>query len=91
VLVIGDSEELGELRGRQAVPFSASEQDALAQLERRRDEGAQFVLAFGDGLGELSAHAVLGERLERGRRLVDDRECRVYTLDASKAGDPHSR
>lgn len=80
VLAVGPIDDLGDPKGRRIVPFSL-DADALTQLERRRDEGARFVLAVGDGIGELRRNAALADRLQEGRLLVDEPGCRVYALD----------
>jgi tRNA (mo5U34)-methyltransferase len=78
---MGPIAELGDLKGRTVVPFPLDD-DATARLARLQDEGARFLVAFGEGIGELSDDAELAQRLEEGRRVVDEPECRIYALEA---------
>ena len=86
VLTLGAGEELAELRSRQLLPFALggvddpSDGSDLARLERLQSEGAGFLVAMGDGIAQLAAEPALTARLEAGRRLVDERDCRIYAL-----------
>jgi tRNA (mo5U34)-methyltransferase len=92
LLAVGPAQELEELTSRRVVPFPLGEAHATARLARLQDEGAHFLLAVGEGIGELSEHGVLAERLEQGRRIVDEAGCRIYALpDRPKERDPGNR
>ena len=68
---IGPLGEIGELKGRTVVPF------APTQLE---EDGTRFLVAIGDGIPSLSEDPELAARLEQGRRVVDEPNCRIYAL-----------
>ncbi len=92
VLAVGPTGELEDLSSRRVVPFPLDSDHATARLAELQGEGARFLLAVGEGIGELSEHGALAERLEEGRRIVDEADCRIYALpDRSEARDPGNR
>ena len=92
VLAVGPTGELQDLSSRRVVPFPLDSDHATARLAELQGEGARFLLAVGEGIGELSEHGALAERLEEGRRIVDEADCRIYALpERSEARDPGNR